>query len=42
MMSLGPPDGSGVRECVGWVFDGLGRRMDAQRCQNQGFWLMCT
>ena len=31
-MSLGPPDGFGVRECVGWVFGGIGRRLDAQRC----------
>ena len=39
---IGPPEGSGVRECTGWVFGGLGGRPDSQRCRNQGYWLMRT
>ena len=41
-MSPGPPDGSGVGECVGWVFGGIGGRQGAQRYRNQGCWLMYT
>ena len=40
MMLLGPPDGYRIGECTGWVFGGIGGQMDAQRCQNQGCWLM--
>ena len=39
---LGQMYGSGVRECVDWVLGGLGGQQDAQRCKNQGCWLIRT
>ena len=39
---IGPPDRSGVRECAGWVFGGVGGRPDAQRSRNQCCRIMHT
>ena len=42
MILLGETDGSRLCECADRVLGGFSGQQDAQRRQNQGYWLICA